>query len=53
MNKKEIKDILIILNSSNIFKYPIGNKILHLKVISLESKGIIVFNKINQTWGIK
>ena len=45
-NKKEIKDLVIILNSSNNlgFKYPFGNRELCLKVKEFESIGYIYYD---------
>jgi hypothetical protein len=54
--KKEIKDILIALNSSgpNYFeKYPIGNKELTQKVHDLENAELIKFNAFKGLWEIE
>ena len=49
--KKEIKDLLIAVNSSeNFFKYPIGNKELTEKLKSFELKGLIKFNNVTMKW---
>ena len=48
--KKEIKDLLIVLNSTKGFKYPIGNKVLMEKVKDLEEKGLIKYDTIYQVW---
>lgn len=52
MNTKEIKEILIVLNSSTMFKYPIGNKELTIKVRELESSGKIVYSASYQKWSL-
>lgn len=47
-----VKDILIVLNSSNDFgfKYPIGNKELTLKVKEYEDKKLISYNSLTNKW---
>lgn len=52
MSIKEIRNILIALNSSNNFgeKYPFGNKELTEKVKSLELEGKISYDKLNCNW---
>lgn len=51
--KNQIKDLLIVLNSSNDlgFKYPIGNKELTEKVKEFESIGYIYYDGFK--WFIK
>ena len=48
--KKEINCILITLNSTKFFKYPIGNNELMQKVIKLETSKIIKYNDYTNTW---
>lgn len=52
MNKKEIKTIIQVLNSTNDLgmKYPIGNKELTIKVRQLESDGLIRYQPHTGTW---
>jgi len=54
-NKKEIKDLVLALNSSNnmIDKYPFGNKELTEKVKEFESIGYIFYNDKTCKWSIK
>jgi len=52
--KKQIKDLIIVLNSSdNFFKYPIGNKELTAMVKEFESIGYIKFDDKTNKWGKK
>lgn len=51
--KKEIKDILIVLNSvgPNYFnKYPLGNMELYEKVLKLENAELIKYNAFKGLW---
>lgn len=48
-----IKELIIILNSTDMFKYPIGNKELTLKVRQLESDGIIWYDALYKIWRIR
>lgn len=50
---KEVQNILIALNSSNMFKYPIGNKELVLKTRELESNCIIWYDALYSKWILK
>jgi hypothetical protein len=48
---KQIKELLVILNSSNgYFKYPIGNKELTETVKLLESQNLIKFCNLTNKW---
>lgn len=48
---KEIKALLIAVNSTeNLFKYPIGNIELTVKLKLYETSGHIKFNPINNKW---
>jgi hypothetical protein len=52
--KKQIKDLIIVLNSSyTFFKYPIGNKQLTEMVKEFESIGYIKFNDKTNKWSMK
>lgn len=53
--KKQIKDLVIVLNSSNDlgFKYPIGNKELTAMVKEFESIGYIKYNDKTNKWNVK
>lgn len=55
MKTKDIKDLLIVLNSSsnNMGKYPIGNKELTIKTRQLESDGKIWFDAVYSVWRIR
>lgn len=49
--RREVKDILIALNSTDsFFKYPIGNSDLTEKVKLLESANRIKFNSLTNRW---
>lgn len=52
MNDKQLKDILLALNSTDPmgFKYPIGNKELTIKVRELESQGVLWYDALNSKW---
>lgn len=54
-NKKEIKDTVIVLNSTNDlgFKYPIGNEKLTAKVKEFESIGYIKYDELTGKWKSK
>lgn len=53
--KKQIKDLVIALNSTNDlgFKYPIGNLELTKKVKEFESIGYIYYNDKTNKWSKK
>ena len=53
--KKQIKDLIIVLNSSNDlgFKYPIGNKKLFDTVKEFESIGYIFYDDKVRKWEAK
>jgi hypothetical protein len=50
---KELDSILTALNSTNMFKYPIGNKELTLKTRELESNGIIYYSPLESSTFIR
>lgn len=47
------KELVIVLNSSNMFKYPFGNKELTIKVRQLESDGKIWYDALYNVWIIR
>lgn len=47
---KNVETILTVLNSTNGFKYPIGNKDLTIEVRRLESEGKIIYNAFENKW---
>jgi len=49
---KDLKDLVIVLNSTRGCKYPLGNKDLCLRVHYLEEEGILNYDELNQTWEI-
>ncbi len=51
--KKQIKDLVIILNSSDMFKYPIGNKKLYEMTIEFESIGYIKYCDKFKKWIVR
>lgn len=52
MKKKELNNLLIILNSNNFSKYPIGNTVLHQTVLQYEKiYKLIKYNETTKTWG--
>ena len=55
MKTKDIKDLLIILNSNNntMGRYPIGNKELTIKTRQLESDGKIWFDAVYKVWRLR
>jgi len=53
MRKKELLELIIVLNSSNgNWKYPIGNKALTDKCMLLEHRGLIKFDVYFQKWSL-
>lgn len=52
MKRQDVINLLQVLNSTNMFKYPIGNKELTIKVRELESKGIIVYSALYSKWSL-
>ena len=50
ISKKDIEGIVIGLNVTDMFKYPIGNKELLEKVRFLESQGIIYYKAYDSKW---
>ena len=50
MKTKQITELLVVLNSTAMFKYPIGNKELTIKVRQLESDGIIWYDAVYSKW---